>query len=168
MRNPQMGAMYLQGNRNKRSIVLNLRHDAAKDALLRMIARADVFIENYRPGTFERWGLGYEALAKINPRLVMVRVSGWGQDGPYRDRPGFGTMVEAMSGFAATTGPARDPRPTSSMPAIRRNPARRSSRSCRMWASRGGDAGRFARRAGDWNRLPATGSAAGSALAQGG
>jgi crotonobetainyl-CoA:carnitine CoA-transferase CaiB-like acyl-CoA transferase len=68
-----------------------------------------VLIENYLPGTFEKWGLGWDALAADNPRLVMVRVSGWGQDGPYRDRPGFGTMVEAMSGFAASTGPPETP-----------------------------------------------------------
>ncbi len=95
--------------RGKRSITLNLTHPEGQ-ALLRRLARgADVLIENYVPGTFEGWGLGWDTLAAENPRLVMVRVSGWGQDGPYRDRPGFGTMVEAMSGFAATTGPPEMP-----------------------------------------------------------
>ena len=83
--------------RGKRSITLNLAH-ARGSALLRRLCRgADVLIENYRPGTFEKWGLGWDVLSADNPRLVFARVSGWGQDGPYRDRPGFGTMVEAMS-----------------------------------------------------------------------
>jgi crotonobetainyl-CoA:carnitine CoA-transferase CaiB-like acyl-CoA transferase len=84
--------------------------------LRRLVADADVLIENFLPGTFERWGLGWDALSSINPRLVFARVSGWGQDGPYRDRPGFGTMVEAMSGFAATTGAADGPPTLPSFP----------------------------------------------------
>src|SRR4030095_14293112 len=68
------------------------------------------------PGTFEKWGLGWEVLSADNPRLVFARVSGWGQDGPYRDRPGFGTMVEAMSGFAAATGEADGPPTLPSFP----------------------------------------------------
>ena len=95
--------------RGKRSITLNLTKPEGQALLRRLVKTADVLIENYVPGTFEKWGLGWDALSKENPRLVMVRVSGWGQDGPYRDRPGFGTMVEAMSGFAATTGPAESP-----------------------------------------------------------
>jgi len=95
--------------RGKRAITLNLTKPEGQALLRRLVATADVLIENYVPGTFEKWGLGWDALSKENPRLVMVRVSGWGQDGPYRDRPGFGTMVEAMSGFAATTGPAESP-----------------------------------------------------------
>jgi crotonobetainyl-CoA:carnitine CoA-transferase CaiB-like acyl-CoA transferase len=95
--------------RGKRSITLNLAHPEGQALLGRLAARADVLVENYVPGTFERWGLGWDVLGALNPRLVMVRVSGWGQDGPYRDRPGFGTMVEAMSGFAATTGPPESP-----------------------------------------------------------
>ena len=95
--------------RGKRSITLNLTKPEGQALLKRLVKAADVLIENYVPGTFEKWGLGWDALSKENPRLVMVRVSGWGQDGPYRDRPGFGTMVEAMSGFAATTGPAASP-----------------------------------------------------------
>jgi crotonobetainyl-CoA:carnitine CoA-transferase CaiB-like acyl-CoA transferase len=96
--------------RNKRSIVLDLRKDAAKNALLRLVANADVFIENYRPGTLEEMGLGPGVLHKANPKLIIVRVSGFGQTGPYAALPGFGTLVEAMSGFAARTGfPDREP-----------------------------------------------------------
>jgi crotonobetainyl-CoA:carnitine CoA-transferase CaiB-like acyl-CoA transferase len=90
--------------RNKRSIVLNLRHAAAKDALKRLVATADVLIENFRPGTLEEMGLGPDVLLAANPGLVIVRVSGFGQTGPYAPLPGFGTLVEAMSGFAARTG----------------------------------------------------------------
>jgi crotonobetainyl-CoA:carnitine CoA-transferase CaiB-like acyl-CoA transferase len=90
--------------RNKRSIVLDLRQHAAKDALLRLVRTADVFIENYRPGTLEEMGLGPDVLHKASPGLIVVRVSGFGQTGPYAALPGFGTLVEAMSGFAARTG----------------------------------------------------------------
>lgn len=90
--------------RNKRSIALNLRDAPAMEALRRLIAGADVFIENYRPGTLEEMGLGPEVLAKLNPRLVTLRISGFGQTGPYAKLPGFGTLVEAMSGYAARTG----------------------------------------------------------------
>jgi crotonobetainyl-CoA:carnitine CoA-transferase CaiB-like acyl-CoA transferase len=90
--------------RNKRSIVLNLRHAAAKDALLRLLASADVFIENYRPGTLEEMNLGPDVLLRANPDVIIVRISGFGQTGPYAPLPGFGTLVEAMSGFADRTG----------------------------------------------------------------
>jgi crotonobetainyl-CoA:carnitine CoA-transferase CaiB-like acyl-CoA transferase len=102
--------------RGKRSVTLNLAEARGQDLLKRLLPQTDVLIENFLPGTFERWGLGWDALAAINPRLVFARVSGWGQDGPYRDRPGFGTMVEAMSGFAATTGPAEGPPTLPSFP----------------------------------------------------
>jgi crotonobetainyl-CoA:carnitine CoA-transferase CaiB-like acyl-CoA transferase len=96
--------------RNKRSLVLNLRHAAAKDALTKLAARADVFIESFRPGTLEEMGFGPDALLGHNPDLVIVRVSGFGQTGPYAPLPGFGTLVEAMSGLAARTGfPDREP-----------------------------------------------------------
>jgi crotonobetainyl-CoA:carnitine CoA-transferase CaiB-like acyl-CoA transferase len=90
--------------RNKRSIVLNLRHAGAMDALKRLVATADVFIENFRPGTLEEMGIGPDALLAINANLIIVRVSGFGQTGPYAPLPGFGTLVEAMSGFASRTG----------------------------------------------------------------
>lgn len=102
--------------RGKRSITLNLAEPAGQALLKRLVGDADVLIENFVPGTFERWSLGWPALSAANPRLVFARVSGWGQDGPYRDRPGFGTMVEAMSGFAATTGPADGPPTLPSFP----------------------------------------------------
>jgi crotonobetainyl-CoA:carnitine CoA-transferase CaiB-like acyl-CoA transferase len=91
-------------SRNKMSIVLNLRLAEATEALLRLVETADVFIENYRPGTLEKMGLGPDVLLKRNPRLIVVRISGFGQTGPYAGLPGFGTLVEAISGFAARTG----------------------------------------------------------------
>ncbi|MEE2815105.1 MAG: CoA transferase, partial [Actinomycetota bacterium] len=90
--------------RNKRTVALDLHADAGRDAFLRLAQTADVVIENFRPGTLERWGLGYEELSAANPGLVLARVTGFGQIGPYRSRPGFGTLAEAMSGFAASTG----------------------------------------------------------------
>jgi crotonobetainyl-CoA:carnitine CoA-transferase CaiB-like acyl-CoA transferase len=90
--------------RNKRSVVLNLRQPAARDALLRIVRKADVFIENYRPGTLEEMALGPDVLLAANADLIIVRISGFGQSGPYAPLPGFGTLVEAMSGVAARTG----------------------------------------------------------------
>ncbi|MFD7222575.1 CaiB/BaiF CoA transferase family protein [Streptomyces sp. NPDC059892] len=90
--------------RNKRPITLDLSTPGGRDLLLRLAAGADVIIENFRPGTLERWGLGWEELSAANPRLVLARVTGFGQFGPYSHRPGFGTLAEAMSGFAAVTG----------------------------------------------------------------
>src|SRR5256884_1149377 len=102
--------------RGKRSITLNLTQPRGQELLKRLVRDTDVLIENFLPGTFERWGLGWDVLSAENPRLVFARVSGWGQDGPYRDRPGFGTMVEAMSGFAHTTGEAEGPPTLPSFP----------------------------------------------------
>src|SRR2546428_6323067 len=102
--------------RGKRSITLNLAHARGQALLRRLVRHADVLIENFLPGTFEKWGLGWDVLSADNPRLVFARVSGWGQAGPYRLRPGFGTMVEAMSGFAASTGPADRPPTLPSFP----------------------------------------------------
>ena len=96
--------------RNKRSMMLNLREPAAMTALKALLPSADVFIENYRPGVLEKMGLSPEVLHAINPDLIVVRISGFGQTGPYSQNPGFGTLVEAMSGFAARTGfPDREP-----------------------------------------------------------
>jgi len=91
-------------SRNKKSLALGLREARGRELLLRLLATARVLIENFRPGTLEAMGLGPEILHERNPGLIIVRVSGWGQDGPYRDRPGFGTLVESMSGYAARTG----------------------------------------------------------------
>jgi crotonobetainyl-CoA:carnitine CoA-transferase CaiB-like acyl-CoA transferase len=90
--------------RNKKSVALSLRPPRGRELLLDLIATAEVLIENFRPGTLEKMDLAPAELHKRNPRLVIVRVSGWGQDGPYRDRPGFGTLVESMSGYASRTG----------------------------------------------------------------
>ena len=90
--------------RNKKSVALSPRDPRGKELLLDLIASSEVLIENFRPGTLEKMGLGPDVLHARKPRLVIVRVSGWGQDGPYRDRPGFGTLVESMSGYAARTG----------------------------------------------------------------
>ena len=90
--------------RNKRTITLNLSRPGGRATLLRLAATADVVIENFRPGTLEKWDLGWPELSAANPRLVLTRVTGFGQFGPYSHRPGFGTLAEAMSGFAALTG----------------------------------------------------------------
>ncbi|MER5596997.1 CoA transferase [Streptomyces sp. NPDC002265] len=90
--------------RNKRTITLDLSKPGGRTTLLRLAATADVIIENFRPGTLEKWDLGWEELSAANPRLVLTRVTGFGQFGPYAHRPGFGTLAEAMSGFAAITG----------------------------------------------------------------
>jgi len=90
--------------RNKRSLTLKLSDPAGAAALKRLLATADVFVENFRTGTLERWGISWDELHAANPRLVMVRTTGFGQTGPYARRPGFGTLAESMSGFAHITG----------------------------------------------------------------
>ncbi|ARQ70938.1 CaiB/BaiF CoA transferase family protein [Streptomyces marincola] len=95
--------------RNKRNVTLDLSTPGGRDVLLRLAAESDVVIENFRPGTLEKWGLGWPELSAANPRLVLARVTGFGQVGPYARRPGFGTLAEAMSGFAAITGEPEGP-----------------------------------------------------------
>jgi formyl-CoA transferase len=90
--------------RNKKSVALELRKPEARELLLKLAEKADVFVESFRPDTLEKMGLAPEALLARNPRLVIVRISGWGQTGPYRRRPGFGTLVEGISGFASFNG----------------------------------------------------------------
>ncbi|WP_262059932.1 CaiB/BaiF CoA transferase family protein [Streptomyces sp. STR69] len=90
--------------RNKRTITLDLSKPGGRATLLRLAATADVIIENFRPGTLEKWDLGWAELSAANPKLVLARVTAFGQFGPYAHRPGFGTLAEAMSGFAAITG----------------------------------------------------------------
>lgn len=90
--------------RNKRLVTLDLSKAEGADVFLKLAARSDVVLENFRPGTLERWGLGWDELSAVNPQLVLARVSGFGQTGPYASRPGFGTLAEAMSGFAALNG----------------------------------------------------------------
>ena len=97
-------------SRNKQSMVLDLRHPKGQEIARQLIREADVVIENFRPGTMEGWGLGWEDLSKLNPGLIMLRISGYGQTGPYRDRPGFGVIGEAMGGLRYITGePGRPP-----------------------------------------------------------
>src|ERR687892_357072 len=96
--------------RSKKSVTINLREREGQDLARRLISGGDIVVENFRPGTLEKWGLGYEALSKINPGLVMVRVSGYGQTGPYKDQAGFGSIGEAMGGIRHVTGyPDRPP-----------------------------------------------------------
>ncbi|WP_328975874.1 CoA transferase [Streptomyces canus] len=90
--------------RNKRTITIDLSKRGGRATFLRLAETADVVIENFRPGTLEKWDLGWPELSAVNPRLVLTRVTGFGQFGPYAHRPGFGTLAEAMSGFAAITG----------------------------------------------------------------
>ena len=97
-------------SRNKRSVVLDLRQAEGRDIVRRLIAEADVLVENFKPGTLEKWGLDYPALSATNPGLIMLRVSGYGQTGPYKDKPGFGVVAEAMGGLRYLTGePGRVP-----------------------------------------------------------
>jgi crotonobetainyl-CoA:carnitine CoA-transferase CaiB-like acyl-CoA transferase len=95
--------------RNKRSVTLNLRETEGQELARKLIADADILVENFRPGTMERWGLGFEDLQEINPRLVMVRVSGFGQDGPYSQRAGYGAIGEAMGGLRYVVGDPSTP-----------------------------------------------------------
>ncbi len=90
--------------RNKRSVTLKLSDEAGAEAMKRLLATADVYVENFRTGTLERWGLGWDVLHELNPDLVMVRTTGFGQTGPYARRPGFGTLAESMSGYAHING----------------------------------------------------------------
>ncbi|SMG60388.1 CaiB/BaiF CoA transferase family protein [Paraburkholderia susongensis] len=97
-------------SRNKKSVSLDLRQPEAQELILAMVKDVDVVVENFKPGTMEKWGLGWDDLHKINPRLVMLRVSGYGQTGPYRDLPGFGVIGEAMGGLRHLSGePERTP-----------------------------------------------------------
>ena len=91
-------------SRNKRSVAIDLRQSEGQDVVRRLVRQADVLIENFRPGTLEGWGLDYEALSALNPGLVILRISGYRQTGPYKDRPGFGVVGEAMGGLRHLTG----------------------------------------------------------------
>jgi succinyl-CoA---D-citramalate CoA-transferase len=95
--------------RNKKSVTLDLRHPEGQSLARRLLGTADVLVENFRPGTLERWGLGYDTLAERNPGLVLVRVTGFGQDGPYAPRAGYGSIGEAMGGLRYVTGDPSTP-----------------------------------------------------------
>ena len=97
-------------SRNKKSVTLDLKASEGQEILRKLLRDADILIENFRPGTLEKWGLGWEQLSQLNPKLIMVRVSGYGQTGPYRDLPGFGLIGEAMGGLRYLSGePGRPP-----------------------------------------------------------
>ena len=104
-----VGLYYKVVNRNKKSITLDLRTPFGRDTVLRLARESDLVIENYRPGTLEKWGLGYAMLSAANPGLVLLRISGFGQTGPNAHRPGFGTLAEAYAGFAHINGEADGP-----------------------------------------------------------
>src|SRR5215212_3643397 len=112
-----VGLWWKMLGRNKKCVTLNLGKPEGQELFGRLVEDADVVIESFRPGTLERWNLGYERLSGINPGLVLARVTGFGQLGPYRNRPGFGTLAESMSGFAHVTGqPEGPPSPPSGSP----------------------------------------------------
>ncbi len=94
---------YVQA-RNKKSVTVNMRTSEGQEIVRKLASEADIVVENFRPGQLEKWNIGWEALSALNPKLIMVRLSGYGQDGPYRDRPGFGVVGEAMSGMRFVTG----------------------------------------------------------------
>ena len=104
-----VGLWFKMANRNKRCVTLNFSTEKGQEVFKKLIETTDILIENFRTGTMEKWGLGWEDLHAINPRLVMIRVTGYGQTGPYKNRAGFGTIAEAFSGFAAVTGTADGP-----------------------------------------------------------
>ncbi len=99
-----VGLWWKVSGRNKKNITLNLRARKGQEICKRLIAQCDALIENFRPGTLEKWNLGWEDLKKVNPSLIMLRISGYGQTGPYSPRPGFGKAAEAMSGVMQITG----------------------------------------------------------------
>lgn len=104
-------AYFISLNRNKRSITLNLKAEKGRELFLEMVKKADVVVENYRPGTMEKLGLGYETLREINPKLIYVAVSGYGHTGPYRERAAYDAVVQAIGGLMSITG-AKDGEPT--------------------------------------------------------
>ena len=113
--------------RNKKSVTLNVREKEAQDILRELVACSDILVENFRPGTMEKWGLGYDALSAINPRLIMIRVSGFGQTGPRATEAGFGSIGEAMGGLRYVIGePDRHLRGPGRVDGAARNEAHRS------------------------------------------
>lgn len=101
---------WLVQSRNKKCITLDLQKPKARDLILSMVEKVDIVVENFRPGTLERWGIGYDDLKEVNPSLIMVRISGFGQTGPYKEKPGFGAIGESMGGIRYITGyPDRPP-----------------------------------------------------------
>ena len=109
-KNGPLSAWWLSQARNKRLVTLDLRHPEGQEIALKLVAWADIVIENFRPGRLEAWNLGYEQMERVNPRVVLVRISGFGQSGPYRERAGYGNVSESMGGIRYVTGyPDRPP-----------------------------------------------------------
>jgi crotonobetainyl-CoA:carnitine CoA-transferase CaiB-like acyl-CoA transferase len=109
-RHGPISAWWLSQARNKRLITLDLHHAEGQALVLKLVEHADIVIENFRPGRLEGWGIGYEQMARVNPRIVLVRISGFGQTGPYRERAGYGNVSESMGGIRYVTGyPDRPP-----------------------------------------------------------
>lgn len=111
-----VGLLWKTVGRNKRSITLDLHHETGQSLFKQLVRTADILIVNFRPGRLERWGLGYDVLSQEHPGLIMLHISAFGQTGPYAQRPGFGTLVEAMSGFAHITGEPDGPPTLPSFP----------------------------------------------------
>lgn len=105
----KVGTTWKYFGRNKRTIAIDFATKEGRDQLLELVRAADIVVENFKPGTLEKWGLGYEAFQAVNPGVILVRVSGFGQEGPYSARPGFGTIAESMAGFTALNGWADGP-----------------------------------------------------------
>ena len=103
-RGSRINVSFLSLNRNKRSIAVDLKSSAGRDILYRLVAESDVFLQNYRPGVADRLGVDYESLRAINPSIVYVSISGYGEDGPYRDRPGQDLLLQALSGAMLSAG----------------------------------------------------------------
>ena len=101
---PELTLAWLSEARNKHSVTMDLKTPTDVERFKALVARSDVVCENFRPGTLERWGLGWDVLSEINPRLVLLRISGFGQDGPYRDRPGFARIAHAVGGLTYLAG----------------------------------------------------------------
>ncbi|MDG1274229.1 MAG: CoA transferase, partial [Alphaproteobacteria bacterium] len=101
---PYQSLAWLNEARNKRSVTLNLSKPEGAEILKQMVKNCDVICENFRPGTLEKWGLGWDVLSKINPGLVLLRISGYGQTGPYKDRPGFARIAHAFGGLTHLSG----------------------------------------------------------------
>jgi len=102
-------AYYLSINRNKKSITLNLKSEKGREILRKLIGKGDVLVENFLPGTMERWGFDYERVKEINPRIIYCSITGYGQYGPYKDRPGYDFIIQAQGGIMSITGPVEGP-----------------------------------------------------------
>ena len=113
-----VGLTWAQEARNRRGITCDLRNPQGQEIIKELVKQCDVLVENFRPGTMERWNLGYETLAEINPQLVMVRITGYGQTGPYRDKPGFGRVAQAFGGLTYLAGFPDQPPVTPGSPTI--------------------------------------------------